>query len=87
MKKISIPFLSVFTLDDPIIPFEKIPLEIIENNKNMVTVVNNTGGHLAFFSGLIPERWISQPVKIFLKTANYLVENYNENDENFEKYN
>ena len=47
----------------------------------MVTVVNNNGGHLAFFSGLIPQRWISQPVKTFMKTANYLLENYHENKE------
>ena len=74
--KISKPFLSVFTVDDPIIPFETIPLKEIEKNKNMVTVVNNNGGHLAFFSGLIPERWISQPVKTFMKTANYILENH-----------
>jgi len=71
---ISKPFLSVFTIDDPIIPFDTVPLKTMENNKNMVTLVNNNGGHLAFFSGLIPERWISLPVKTFMKTANYLVD-------------
>lgn len=81
IEKISKPFLSVFTIDDPIIPFDKIPFNIFETNKNMVTVVNNNGGHLAFFSGLIPQRWISQPVKTFMKTANYLLENYHENKE------
>lgn len=79
--KINKPFLSVFTVDDPIIPFETLPLKRIENNKNMVTVVNNNGGHLAFFSGLIPERWISQPVKTFMKTANYLNENNHSHNE------
>jgi predicted alpha/beta-fold hydrolase len=78
--RISKPFLSVFTVDDPIVPFETVPLKTMENNKNMVTVVNNNGGHLAFFSGLIPERWISQPVKTFMKTANYLVENHDHNE-------
>ena len=73
-NNISKPFLSVFTIDDPIIPFDSIPLKTMENNKNMVTLVNNNGGHLAFFSGLFPERWISQPVKTFMKTANYLVD-------------
>jgi predicted alpha/beta-fold hydrolase len=63
---VSKPFLSVFTIDDHIIHFETVPLKTMENNKNMVTLVNNNGRHIAFFSGLIPKRWISLPVKTFM---------------------
>jgi len=69
------PFLSIFTRDDPIVPFDLLPFKQMENNKNLVTVVNNSGGHLGFFSGMIPERWISQPVKTFIKSVDYLAEN------------
>jgi len=47
----------------------------MENNQNLVSVASSNGGHLAFFSGIIPERWISTPIKTFIKATEYFVEN------------
>jgi predicted alpha/beta-fold hydrolase len=69
LSKINIPFLSVFSQDDPIIPYEAIPLQLYQNNPNLVTIISKKGGHLGFFSGMIPHRWIDIPVKTFMKTV------------------
>lgn len=74
LPNIKIPFLSVFSKDDPIIPFESVPLKQMQKNPNLVTIVSNKGGHLGFFTGLIPQRWIDIPIKTFIKTVEILHE-------------
>lgn len=69
LEKIKIPFLSIFTKDDPIIPYEAIPLKLFQQNSNLITIISKKGGHMGFFKGLLPHRWIDTPIKTFIKTV------------------
>jgi predicted alpha/beta-fold hydrolase len=73
LKNIKVPFLSMFSEDDPIIPIASVPFKILQNNPNMVTIVSQHGGHLAFFGGsVIPQRSLNQPIKSFMKVVEIL---------------
>lgn len=74
LQNINIPFLSVFTKDDPIIPHEAIPFDILQSNNNLTTIISNKGGHMGFFTGILPKRWIDVPIKTFFKTVELLHE-------------
>ena len=81
LENIKIPFLSIFTLDDPVIPYDAIPLQLLQKNKNLITMISQKGGHLGFFSGIIPERWINIPIKTFFKSLEIIFEIDDRNDE------
>jgi predicted alpha/beta-fold hydrolase len=82
LAKIKVPFLSMFTEDDPIIPINSIPFKTLQNNPNTVTVVTQYGGHMGFFGGVvIPQRIIDQPIKTFFKTVEILKDTSNCNCE------
>jgi predicted alpha/beta-fold hydrolase len=72
LENIKVPFLSVFTEDDPIIPHYDLPISIMKKNDNLITILSKNGGHLGFFSGLIPKRWIDLPIRSFLKTLDII---------------
>jgi len=73
ISNIKVPFLSIFSEDDPIIPIESIPFKSFQSNPNTVTVVTQYGGHLGFFGGtLIPQRIVEQPFRTFMKTVEIL---------------
>ena len=75
LGNIKVPFLSIFSEDDPIIPIHSIPFKSLQANPYTVTVVTQHGGHLGFFGGLlIPERIIEQPFRTFMKTVEILKE-------------
>jgi predicted alpha/beta-fold hydrolase len=75
VSKIKIPFLSIFTEDDPIIPINSVPFKTLQANPNTVTVVTQNGGHLGFFGGMLfPQRVLDQPIRTFLKTVQILKE-------------
>lgn len=74
LENINIPFLSVFTQDDPIIPYDAVPLKLLQSNKNLITIISKTGGHMGFFSGFIPKRWIDIPIRTFFKTVDIIFE-------------
>jgi len=81
LEKIRVPFLSIFTLDDPVIPYDAIPLQLMQKNKNLITMISRKGGHLGFFSGIIPERWIKIPIKTFFKSLEIIFETDDRNEE------
>lgn len=81
LEKIKVPFLSIFTLDDPVIPYDAIPLQLMQKNKNLITMISKKGGHLGFFSGIIPERWINIPIKTFFKSLEIIFETDDKNEE------
>lgn len=73
IKDIKVPFLSMFSEDDPIIPIISVPFKALQDNPNTVTVVTQYGGHLGFFGGLfLPQRVLDQPIKSFMKTVEIL---------------
>lgn len=74
LENIKIPFLSIFSLDDPVIPFDSVPMQLMQKNKNLITMLSKKGGHLGFFSGIIPERWINIPIKTFFRCLEIIFE-------------
>lgn len=74
LENIKIPFLSVFTQDDPIIPHDALPFDVLRSNRHLTTIISKKGGHLGFFTGIIPKRWIDVPIKTFIKTVDLLNE-------------
>lgn len=37
-------------------------------------MISKKGGHLGFFSGIIPERWINIPIKTFFKALEIIID-------------
>jgi len=73
VEKISVPFLSWFTEDDPIVPISNVPFDNYQNNSNTVTIVSEHGGHLGLISGtLVPKRIIKEPIMNFFKLVDIL---------------
>ena len=73
--------MSIFTLDDRVIPYDATPLQLMQKNKNLITKISKKGGNLGFFSGIIPERWINIPIKTFFITLGIIFESDNKNEE------
>jgi predicted alpha/beta-fold hydrolase len=73
LSNIQVPFLSIFSEDDPIVPINTVPLKILQENPNTISVITQYGGHLGFFGGaVLPQREIDQPIKSFMKTVEIL---------------
>ncbi|KAJ1901215.1 hypothetical protein LPJ81_003791 [Coemansia sp. IMI 209127] len=66
VDSISIPFLAINAEDDPITPYEGIPVEKFEANPHLALVLAKHGGHLGMFTGLRPTIWYIRPVAEFL---------------------
>ena len=76
ISKISVPFLSWFTEDDPIVPISSVPFDEYQKNTNTVTIVTEQGGHLGFYSGtLLPKRVLKEPLMNFFNLVEILKEN------------
>jgi predicted alpha/beta-fold hydrolase len=67
IKNIKVPFLIMFSEDDPIIPHECIDDTGFEENENVVIAKTKSGGHVGFFRGFKFERWIAEPVVEFIR--------------------
>ncbi|KAJ1900500.1 hypothetical protein LPJ66_001432, partial [Kickxella alabastrina] len=59
------PYLALNSMDDPITPYEGIPIEKFRNNPFTALALAKHGGHLGFFTGLSPKIWYLHPVKEF----------------------
>ena len=57
IDQVSVPMLSVNSLDDPLIPADCVPLRQIEENPNLVHLMVGGGGHIEYFHGLRREFW------------------------------
>lgn len=64
---ITIPTLSLSTLDDPVITKDCIPYDSFQKNPNLLLAVTRTGGHVGWYEGLhTPQRWYPKPTMEFL---------------------
>ncbi|KAJ2084029.1 hypothetical protein H4R24_000378 [Coemansia sp. RSA 988] len=66
LDRIRRPFLAINATDDPVTPFEGVPIEKFRSNPNTALAVVKHGGHLGFFSGVSPRAWFQEPVTEFL---------------------
>ena len=71
MEKVKCPLLCVNSLDDPVSAYHMAPLEKIgsEGYEHWIQVNTGGGGHVEFFSGFCPERWIYRLVLQYLKSV------------------
>ena len=54
LEAINIPLVCLNSADDPIIPKETTPYDLIQSCPNVVLALTTHGGHLAFSEGLVP---------------------------------
>ncbi|KAJ2746805.1 hypothetical protein GGI20_001036 [Coemansia sp. BCRC 34301] len=66
IPKIATPFLAINSRDDSCVPIEAVPLSAFESNPYTALALVNHGGHLGFFTGLVPTIWYIDPVIEFL---------------------
>lgn len=69
MKNIRVPFMCLFAEDDPVVPSNCVPDDIIMNNDNIILAISKSGGHVGFFKGLSLKRWVSEPLLEFMRDA------------------
>ena len=54
--------LFISALDDPVTGNTWIPYEEFENNKNIIMMATNTGGHVGHFTSILSTRqWFTKP--------------------------
>ncbi|KAJ2698488.1 hypothetical protein FB645_005614 [Coemansia sp. IMI 203386] len=65
VPKIRTPLLAINSRDDPMVPVDAIPVESFRNNPSTALVLVKHGGHLGFFSGMVPRIWYMDPLVEF----------------------
>lgn len=63
---ISIPFMIINANDDPVVPFNTIPIEKCKLNENIFLVLTKNGGHLGFMSYDIDKSYVEDIVIDFV---------------------
>jgi predicted alpha/beta-fold hydrolase len=56
VHKIKVPVLALSSKDDPIVSIECVPVDKIVKNPNIILALTHIGGHVAFYSGIVPKR-------------------------------
>jgi predicted alpha/beta-fold hydrolase len=51
---VKIPLFVIHAEDDPVVPFEALPLEDLKQNPHCFTAITKTGGHTGWLVGLYP---------------------------------
>lgn len=52
--------------DDPIVSSKSIPQEL-KTNRNVEFVLTESGGHVCWYEGIIPNRWYPKPTMDFIR--------------------
>jgi uncharacterized protein len=68
LERIRLPTLVLHSLDDPFLPKEHVPMEVIRANPCLIDAVNPRGGHVGFVAGTPwrPVFWAERTVARFL---------------------
>lgn len=72
INRITIPFISLNTRDDPFVPWVSIPVMEFEKSSNSILLLTEAGGHVGFLEGTIPKetlylnRLLSQVLQSFI---------------------
>ncbi|KAJ2745468.1 hypothetical protein GGI20_002133 [Coemansia sp. BCRC 34301] len=67
LSEIRVPFLVINSMDDPVVPPHGLPLDKIKSNPLAAMALVRHGGHLGFFTGVLPRIWYLTPVVEFLQ--------------------
>jgi abhydrolase domain-containing protein 1/3 len=54
VSDVSVPMLVAHARDDPIVPADALPMELLKENKNIITMITDMGGHTGWLQGLNP---------------------------------
>eukprot|EP01017_Pseudomicrothorax_dubius_P011314 TRINITY_DN14204_c0_g1_i2.p1 TRINITY_DN14204_c0_g1~~TRINITY_DN14204_c0_g1_i2.p1 ORF type:complete len:398 (+),score=70.10 TRINITY_DN14204_c0_g1_i2:60-1196(+) len=73
LKDITVPVLCINSLDDPLSDPRAIPKEEFYKNENLILVLTSKGGHIDWFTGRKPRRWIYWPTVDYL---NYVAKHH-----------
>ncbi|KAJ2783950.1 hypothetical protein GGI15_002406 [Coemansia interrupta] len=65
VSQIVTPLLAINSKDDPMVPVDAIPIDSFRSNPNTALVLTGHGGHLGFFSGIVPKIWYMDPLVQF----------------------
>jgi uncharacterized protein len=68
LERIRIPTLLIHAADDPFLPGHVLPLDRMQANPNVQTVVTQGGGHVGFIGGVPwrPDFWVEEQIARFL---------------------
>ncbi|KDR20893.1 phospholipase ABHD3-like isoform X2 [Zootermopsis nevadensis] len=70
LHKIEVPMLCLSARDDPIQPYEGIPVEEASKSKYVAIVITQYGGHIGFLEGLFPARRDEYICRLFTQYFN-----------------
>jgi hypothetical protein len=54
VSDVSVPMLVAHAKDDPIVPLDAIPVDLLKQNPNIITMITDMGGHTGWLQGLNP---------------------------------
>lgn len=54
VSDVSVPMLVAHAKDDPIVPVDAIPIDLLKQNPNIITMMTDMGGHTGWLQGLNP---------------------------------
>ena len=67
--KLTVPFLCINSLDDPVCEKELIPVEMFRKYPNTILITTERGGHCGFFEGLSAVSWSYDVALDFITTV------------------
>lgn len=70
VKNIKTPLLCMYTKDDPVVLISSFDKKDLLENVNIIYTELNSGGHLGFYTGLRPRKWLHKPIFEFLNSLN-----------------
>ncbi|KAM3177478.1 hypothetical protein ACTXT7_004455 [Hymenolepis weldensis] len=57
IHRVRIPILCLNAADDPFVPFQSLPLNVVnDSNSNVILALTRHGGHIGFLAGFLPTR-------------------------------
>jgi len=75
---ITVPVLSINSMDDLLIPTSCVPLEKIQQNPNIIQLMVAGGGHIEYFSGLNRRYWAYSTAIEYLRIISEVTNKYSQ---------
>lgn len=65
MDRVLTPGILIHSREDPLCPFDTVPLQVIEENPSLYPLFPERGGHVGFWS--MPPGWVEQTVALYFR--------------------